>query len=81
MTTDELATQLKGLINGWNRRFVPYQTWVDAWDIVEEMVVLDMDRAIKAGELLMGEYEKWVDLRKEGPDHDFATRVEQGVLL
>lgn len=81
MTTDELATKLKGLINGWNRRFVPYQTWVDAWDIVEEMVVLDMERAIKASELLMGEYEKWVDLRKEGPDEVFATRVEQGVLL
>lgn len=81
MNADELATQLKGLVNGWNRRHVPYQTWVEAWDVVEEMVVLDMDRATKAGELLMTEYDKWIELRKQGPDYEWANRVEQGRLV
>lgn len=81
MTADDLAIQLKKLINGWQKRYVPYTVWQQAWDIVEEMVVLDMARAVKAGELLMAEYDKWVAVWCEGPDWAWAQRTEQGRLL
>lgn len=81
MTADELATQLKNLIGKWQRTHIPYAVWVEAWDVVEEMVALDFPRAEKAGELLMAEYEKWIAKEKQGPDWEWAQRVEQGVLL
>lgn len=81
MTADDLAIQLKKLINGWQKRYVPYTVWQQAWDIVEEMVVLDMARAVKAGELLMAEYDKWIEKWQEGPDWEWAQRTEQGRLL
>jgi len=81
MTADELVAKLNSKLSQWKQTYIPYATWVEAWDLVEQLSDVDFDRANQSSDLLMAKYNKWLAIWREGPDHEFATRVNQGVLL